>query len=81
MKERTKQTINDYVNKRYAPGGFIRSVLSNDLVGSVANADEENQRDLVEIVKYVYNHTPSGCWGSREIVDNWLNNATDEDCS
>jgi hypothetical protein len=79
MREDVKRTIDDYVIKRYQPGSFIRSVLENDLMGAFAKADEDNILDMHQIVKYVYNNLPSAAWGSRDIVDRWLNEATDKD--
>lgn len=32
---------------------------------------------LDEIVKYIYNKLPSNSWGSRQIVNNWLNGNED----
>ena len=64
--------LEKYVNKRYAPGGFLTAVLENDLVRSCGRADEHNRELLFDIVSYVYNNIPSVCWGSREKVDKWL---------
>ena len=45
------------------PGDFLRAV---------ANADDENRCDLVEIVQHVYSNLPGACWGSKEKVQGWL---------
>jgi hypothetical protein len=79
MKEDVKITIDGYITKRLTPSNFVRSVLENDLMGAFAIADDDNIRDMHEIIKYVYNNTPSASWGSKDIVDRWLNEATDED--
>ena len=68
----TQRIISDYVEHRYHPGGFIEAVLSNDLFGAVARADKDNLAALPEIVKFIYNQTPSNCWGSKAIVWQYL---------
>lgn len=72
MPFRTKETIDNYVTKRWKPGHFVGAVLANDLKGAVAAADRDNQAALIEIVRYVYNYLPHTCWGSYEIVNAWL---------
>ena len=70
----TKASLDRYVNDRIMPGGFLTAVLSNDLFGAVAHADRANLEALTEIVKYVYNELPSGCWGSKDIMWRWVEN-------
>ena len=70
--KRTIESLDRYVNHRIATGGFLRAVLSNDLFGAMSRADLDNQLALSAITKYIYNRLPSGCWGSKEIVDNYL---------
>lgn len=65
-------SLDRYVQHRIPPGGFLTSVLENNLVGAVGKADFENQRNLVAICDYVYNQLPSTCWGSKEKVREWL---------
>jgi hypothetical protein len=47
-------------------------VLSNDLFEAVNRADHQNKESFVDIVTYIYDHCPSNCWGSRDIVNQWL---------
>lgn len=61
-----------YVEHGIGPGGFLFSVLTNDLCEAVARSDLGNRRKLFEYVQWLYNEAPSCCWGSREKVDNWL---------
>lgn len=76
--QRTKETIDDYVSKRWRPGHFVGAVLANDLFGATGSADLENRRALFEIVAYVYNEVPHTCWGSYEVVNKWLAGGEDE---
>ena len=71
--ECTLDGIKRYVEDRIPPGGFLTSVLENDLTESFGRADKENREALYEIVGYVYNKIPSVCWGSPEKVEKWLN--------
>jgi len=70
--ERTLDGIKRYVEDRIPPGGFLTAMLENNLTESFGRADKENREALYEIVGYVYNKTPSVCWGSPEKVKKWL---------
>lgn len=61
-----------YAEKRCPTGGFLQAVLENDLSEACAHADEDNARNLFQIVAYVYNEMPSVCWGSPQKVAAWL---------
>lgn len=60
-----------YVEGGIIPGGFLVSVLSNDLMGATSKADNVNKRMLTEICKTVYNEIPHDAWGSWEKVKAW----------
>jgi len=64
-------SITDYVVYANRPSGFIEAILSNNLFEVMSIADKDMQEILPSIVKFIYNNTPSGCWGSRKIVENW----------
>lgn len=68
-----------YVKKGCSPGGFLTSVLENDLHGAMARADSYNRSSLYEIVQYVSSRIPLACWGSPEIVSGWLRSKSNED--
>lgn len=70
------RALKDYGEKHRATGGFLRSVLENDLMQAFGRADEDNVVALFHIVNYIYNEMPSRCWGSREAVDAWLKEKT-----
>lgn len=61
-----------YVFEHLPPGQFLTAVLSNDLNGAIAHADDTRMAALKRIVQFVYNDLPSQCWGSKEKVDRWL---------
>ena len=69
--ERTKRALQAWVEHGQLPGGFCAAVISNDLTEAVNRADDENLAALPEIVRWLYNKAPCGCWGSPEHVKNW----------
>ncbi|MFW6015283.1 MAG: hypothetical protein ACOCRK_02530 [bacterium] len=71
--EGIKNSLDRYVNERVPVGGFLQAVLSNDLMGAMGKADEQNREALHSICSYVYNNIPLACWGSKEKVKKWLN--------
>lgn len=74
MNQKLIGALKRYAENHVETGGFLRAVLENDLAKSFARADDENGRNLHEIVKYVWNVLPSYCWGSKEKVEAWLDN-------
>ncbi|HDY88123.1 MAG TPA: hypothetical protein ENH82_08435 [bacterium] len=68
----TRGAIDRYVLQGIPTGDFMYNVLSNDLSGAVAHADEQNSIYLVNIVKFIYNYVPQCCHGSRETIAKWL---------
>ena len=70
--DHTKGSLERYINRGIAPGGFLLSVLSNDLKGACARADIENRNALFSIFSWLHNYAPSGCWGSKERVSDWI---------
>ena len=73
--EHAKYQIDQYVDKRIPPGGFIAAVLANDLMEAFQRADDINTEYMRDIVQYIYNNTPSNCHGSPEIVRQWIENS------
>ena len=67
-----------YVEKGIMPGGFLTSVLENDLMGAMARADSYNRATIFQITCYVHNEIPSDCHGSPEIVESWQKRFSDE---
>jgi hypothetical protein len=72
MRLDTKQNLDNYLEHHIPTGGFLRSVLSNNLFESIKRADEGNLKTIHEIVEYIYNKFPTSCYGSPEKVDKWL---------
>lgn len=68
----TFEALRNYVENHRAPGGFLRAVLSNDLMEAVAQANCESLDALPEICGYVFSELPGDCWGSPEAVEAWV---------
>lgn len=76
--ENIQGLIDSYVKFRREPGGFVRAVLENDLAMAVGRADHTSYAHLREIVSYVHWEVPSGCHGSPEKVQKWLDRGRGE---
>jgi hypothetical protein len=61
-----------YLHEHIPTGGFLSSVLSNDLVGAVARGDPASLAGLVPLVLFLCNHAPAAAFGSPERVQAWL---------
>ncbi len=68
-----KDSIDRYVDIGCPAGDFLCAVLSNDLFEACAHADEYNSISLASICNYIYNYTPSICWGSLQAYTDWIN--------
>lgn len=67
-----------YRDMKYPTGGFLESVLSNQLGESVARADGQNTEVLCTIVTWVYNNLPAESWGSPEKYRAWLDSRVED---
>lgn len=70
--DHTAETIENYLIRGYHPGGFVSSVLSNDLFGACTSCDHINKQAIVDIVKWVACMVPSASWGSRQAIADWI---------
>jgi hypothetical protein len=61
-----------YLENGIPPGGFLTAVLSNDLMGAFAKADDENATAMRGWAMFVHNHMPTGAHGSPDKVRAWL---------
>ncbi len=55
-------SIRLWVSDGAPPGSFLTAVLRNDLKEALGKADMTNRYALYDIVFYLYNHCPKGCW-------------------
>ena len=71
VSEETLDTLDNWAKYGLPPGGFVSAVLENDLADAVRRADSGNSAALVDIVRYLINELPMGCWGTYEKVASW----------
>jgi hypothetical protein len=65
------ESLENYLMHGFEPGGFLTSVLANDLFMAVGRADHWNQDILPQIVDQVLYKMPSISWGSYSAVKDW----------
>lgn len=70
--ERIKNMIDRYVDNGISGGGCLDAILSNNLREAFGRADEEARERMFDIVRYLYNNVPAACWGSPDLVANWM---------
>ena len=63
-----------WIDKGRHGGDFLDAVLSNDLAKAVPTADTTNRPLIPEIVQWLYNEAPVGCWGNSDKVQDWAAN-------
>jgi hypothetical protein len=66
-----QDTIRMYIEHGYEPGSGTRAILENRLM-AVLMCDDATVAAMPQIVRWLYNHAPSGCHGSPERVDRWM---------
>lgn len=72
MKTTTKEELIAYKEYGIRTCPFLYAVLCNNLIDAICRADEENARDLKEIIRYVNDQLPWGCWGGPERINAWI---------
>ena len=68
----TQEALGDYIERGIPVGGFLHSVLCNDLFGAVGRADASNLPAIREIVNWIYNCAPQDCWGNEAKYLRWI---------
>lgn len=61
-----------YIVLGHTPGGFLTSVITNDLRGAIHQSDSENSKALSEWVNFFHWHAPAQCCGSLERMESWI---------
>jgi hypothetical protein len=64
--------LRNYFVAGIPPGGFLESLLCNDLCMAVQRADNLNRPRLLEWVYWLYEFPPANSWGSVEKYEAWL---------
>ena len=72
LPDHTAQSLRLYIEKGARPSSFLEAVLKDDLQRSIATADRSNAAKLIEIVGFLQEYAPQGCWGSAENFKAWI---------
>lgn len=67
----TRETIDAWIESGRPTGDFVKALLSNDLRGAFARADESNIEAMFHTVAYLWNNAPGSCWGSPDALELW----------
>ncbi|MGB1561590.1 MAG: hypothetical protein ACPHN2_08845 [Sinimarinibacterium flocculans] len=70
--ERMMAPLLAYIERGELPGDFLQAVLRNDFQRAALLADDENAANLPAYAGYLYNEAPVVCYGSAEIVAEWV---------
>lgn len=65
------EALENYLMHGFEPGGFLTSVLANDLYLAVGRADHWNRDRLPDIINEVIHKMPSWSYGSYTAVKEW----------
>ena len=65
------ETLKRYKDKGVNTGGFLRAVISNDLISAVQRADSSSLNALPQIASWAYTELPAEAWGSYEAFNKW----------
>ena len=72
--EKRKEQLARYIVYHIEPGGFLSSLLENNLQDAVGMADDVDMPNIAAYVIWLYNNAPIICWGSPEKVRGWCEN-------
>lgn len=67
-----REKLKAYAATGQGTDGFLRAVLANDLMATLAWMDEDSVSQLRLITQVIIDELPFGCWGSRRAYDDWL---------
>ena len=70
--EHMREELASYIEMGRRPGGFLRSIVSNNLRGAAVYADDVNRHLLFDYVMWITSFAPPGSWGSDERYEAWI---------
>lgn len=74
MRADVKASLDNWAERAWMPGDFLRAVLENDLMQAINRADAYNLGTIAQITRYIYTNLPGGCHGSPDRVRVWSMN-------
>lgn len=73
--DHTTEALDNYFLRGFQPGGFLTSILTNNLYSAVGSADRANRHVIYEITLWLTRSDdiiPHDSFGTSEKVANWL---------
>ena len=67
-----REGLVNYILNGIPPGGFLCAFINNDLMRALGKADSSNINRLKDYGTFFYNHSPQGCYGYGEAVNDWV---------
>lgn len=68
----TAETIAAYVTTGRPCGHYSTAILEGDVFEAVRRADEANRASLVDLVVWLLQRAPAGCYGSPTRYERWV---------
>lgn len=68
----TQVGLSRYILDHKEPGGYLRSVLENNLMTAIQSADSQNLKQLKSLCNWIFNNAPGASWGDQYTVDSWI---------
>lgn len=69
--EHTQETLEHYLLRGWAPGGFVESMLAHDYDRAFACADTANRQMIWAIWRWISESSPPLCHGSYKAIEMW----------
>lgn len=69
--EHLREGLARYVIHGIIPGSFLQAVISNDLHGAIHLGDDDSLAGIKSILSFLWNSTPSQCFGDRVRLMQW----------
>jgi DNA-binding CsgD family transcriptional regulator len=67
-----RERLEGYLEYGWELGGFLYSILTNDLRGAVKRADVHNRYHFLDWIDFCLGELPGKSWGSPEAVAYWM---------
>ena len=67
----TRDAIEDYLLRGWAPGGYVESMLAHDYERAFATADISNRQTIWVLWRWIMESAPPLCHGSYQAIDMW----------
>lgn len=72
LPEHCRASMIGYLEYGFELGGFMYSILTNDLRGAVKRADTVNRFQLLPWIDFCLGELPGNSWGSPQHVSAWM---------